>query len=120
MIDSRQQSFGGLWTERKLARLRSYLTPYGAILRNRPHLRFAYVDGFAGTGSRTVGALERQARLPFEAQEVREFFDGSPRLALQSDAEFHAYIFIEKMRSKARSLETLKAEFPAKADRIRI
>jgi three-Cys-motif partner protein len=78
------------------------------------------VDGFAGTGSRTVRALERQARLPFQAHEVRTFFDGSARLALQSEAEFHAYIFIEKSGRKASALESLKREFPNKAGRIRI
>jgi three-Cys-motif partner protein len=41
-------------------------------------------------------------------------------LALQSKAEFHAYIFIEKSRKKAMALEALKSEFPQKAERIHI
>lgn len=120
MADPRQHDFGGHWTERKLGRLRLHLDPYAKILQRRPHLRFAYVDAFAGTGSRTVRAIERQGSLPFEAREVQTFFDGSARLALQSKAEFHAYVFIERARRKALMLEALKSEFPHKAERIQV
>ena len=120
MVDRRQQEFGGAWTEHKLDRLRLYLKPYASILRKRPRLRFAYIDAFAGTGERTVRALERQRTFQFEAHELRTFFDGSARLALQSEAKFHAYFFIERSKGKAKKLTALKAEFPDRADRIHV
>jgi three-Cys-motif partner protein len=49
-------TFGGLWTERKLAALEGYLTAYKHIFdkgRWASKYKTIYVDGFAGTGERT-------------------------------------------------------------------
>jgi hypothetical protein len=47
------QSFGGQWTQRKLAKVSSYLTAYTTALKNMP-FRLIYIDAFAGTGYRTM------------------------------------------------------------------
>jgi len=51
-------SFGGDWTEDKLARLRKYLTAHRTIFTRNERARYFttwYVDAFAGTGSRSSG-----------------------------------------------------------------
>ncbi len=45
---------------------------------------------------------------------------GSARIALEVSPAFTRYIFVEKSIDRCADLETLKAEFPEKADRIQI
>lgn len=116
MIPSLQKFGGRTWTQDKLERVRKYLVAYATIMRKRD-FRFAYIDGFAGTGYHELKADEEEGRNLFdEVNEpaVTEFLDGSARIALQVVPRFHKYIFIEKSRRKTLELEKLRTEFPDK------
>jgi len=121
-----KQSFGGNWTEEKLARLRKYLPAYVHVLKNKG-LTYTYIDAFAGTGYRELRDKELQGETittplfpELSAQETQNFMDGSARIALQTEPRFHKYIFIEKDRSKIPELSKLKEQFPDNAEDIQI
>ena len=114
-----KHSFGGEWTREKLKRIKEYLVSYKIALKNTP-FKLAYIDAFAGTGYVNQKDDDSQTFLPeFSEDEVKGFFEGSARIALQLDDPFDSYIFIEKDKAKASELEILKAEFPQLADRIK-
>jgi three-Cys-motif partner protein len=117
-----QQSFGGDWTEEKLNRVRKYLVAYATIMR-KYNFRYAYIDAFAGTGYRELKEDEDSSTLMLPElveQESKKFFDGSARIALQTEPRFTKYIFIEKDESKIAQLNKLKAEFTNLANDITI
>jgi three-Cys-motif partner protein len=119
LISSLQQ-FGGTWTQDKLERVRKYLVAYSQIMKSRRY-KYAYIDGFAGTGYHEVKPEEGDScNLFAELDEpaVEAFMDGSARIALQVEPRFHKYIFIEKSRKKTRELEKLRSEYPDRADDI--
>jgi len=116
------QRFGhSSWTQDKLERVRKYLVAYSKIMRKRPY-PYAYIDGFAGTGYHELKQEDADGGASLfpeaEEREVKEFLDGSARIALQVEPRFHRYIFIEKSRRKVAELEKLKASFPDKAGDI--
>jgi three-Cys-motif partner protein len=120
LIPSLQQ-FGGVWTRDKLERVRKYLIAYSRIMKSRRY-KYAYIDGFAGTGYHEAKAdVEGEPcnlYAEFEEPAVKGFMDGSARIALQVEPRFHEYIFIEKSPEKTRELERLRSDFPEKADDI--
>jgi three-Cys-motif partner protein len=118
------QRFGdSTWTQDKLTRVRKYLVAYSKIMA-KLNYRYAYVDGFAGTGYHELKqeAADGGAKLlpELEEPEVAAFLDGSAKIALQVEPRFTEYIFIEKSRKKVAELEKLKLEFPDKRDSILI
>src|SRR5262249_37822709 len=117
LIPSLQKFGGRTWTQDKLDRVRKYLAAYSTIMKTRP-FRYAYIDGFAGTGYPELKTDESECGGLFaELGEpaVAEFLDGSARMALQVEPRFHRYIFIEKSRKKTVELEKLRDQFPDKA-----
>jgi three-Cys-motif partner protein len=121
-------SFGGDWTDAKLDVLAKYLKSYTTALNGKPTsalpFRKAYIDAFAGTGTRTARESESSS-----ATEILLFPDladaapqkllaGSAKLALQVEPRFEKYIFIERSPERCQQLEGLKAEFPALASDI--
>jgi three-Cys-motif partner protein len=104
-----------------LDRVRKYLVAYSSIMQKRK-FRYAYIDGFAGTGYHELKADEGESGSLFAEldEPAVEFLDGSARIALQVVPRFHKYIFIEKSRRKTVELERLRGEFPDKADDILI
>ncbi|MBX3023702.1 three-Cys-motif partner protein TcmP [bacterium] len=120
--------FGGDWTQTKLRLLQDYLTAYTRALEGKPSaaqpFRKAYIDAFAGTGSRAARERETSSspgrRLFPDLNEPasRQMLDGSAKLALQVEPRFDKYIFIERSPGRCRQLEALKQEFPALADDI--
>jgi len=62
------QSFGGDWTQEKLARVGKYLNAYTHIL-SKKNFRFAYIDAFAGTGYNEIKDDDDQNQPMF--QELR-------------------------------------------------
>jgi three-Cys-motif partner protein len=114
------QKFGGrTWTQDKLDRVRKYLVAFSTIMQKRK-FRYAYIDGFAGTGYHELKADEGDSSNLFAEldEPAVEFLDGSARIALQVEPRFHKYIFIEKSRRKTAELKKLRGEFPDKADDI--
>jgi three-Cys-motif partner protein len=119
---------GGDWTQTKLDVLKDYLVAYTKVLRDKPTpaqpFLKAYIDAFAGTGSRA--ARERDAAsapgsllFPDLADPApQKLLDGSAKLALQVEPPFDKYIFIERSPERCAELDTLKQEFPTRADDI--
>jgi three-Cys-motif partner protein len=94
------QEFGGDWTQTKLAAVEAYLTGYLTVMKNQG-FRKIYVDGFAGSGA---ASAESDAPLP-GMEELEDFYRGSVQRALELDAPFDEYIFIEQRQTHARTLE---------------
>ena len=116
------QQFGGDWTTEKLECLREYLSAYTKILSKQPHLSYAYIDAFAGTGYRELKSSGDQTYflLPELADpESQRFLQGSARIALECKPPFSKYIFVEKDPDKLAELQiNLIREFPEKGKDI--
>jgi three-Cys-motif partner protein len=115
-----KQKFGGEWTEDKLSRIKEYLEAYSTALKHQPFRR-EYIDAFAGTGYREVKCDETDETTLFPElaePEVRQFLDGSARIALNVEPAFHRFTFIEKKPTKVKDLLKLKDDFPTKDIRI--
>ena len=101
-------SYGGDWTEEKLAVLRNYLDAYTSALKNQP-FHLMYIDAFAGTG---------WVELPAEdLKDSRSFIEieGSARIAARIDNKpFDKLIFIESDQIKSDQLSELQHTDPAK------
>jgi three-Cys-motif partner protein len=111
-------SFGGSWTDEKLACLRAYLTQYLTALKNQSFEKI-YVDAFAGTGYRD----ERDPEVAPLFSELldgdgKQFIDGSARIAL-NEAEFSEYLFIDANAQHTAELENLRIQFPSRRITIR-
>lgn len=109
-----EHTFGGNWTEVKLARLAKYLAAYRMIFtRNERARHFTtwYVDAFAGTGSRSTAdwADSKDQDVLFEDvykdADTEGYRDGSARIALGLPDPFDKYPFIEKSKSRVGELK---------------
>ncbi|NTV47427.1 MAG: three-Cys-motif partner protein TcmP, partial [Chlorobiales bacterium] len=117
-----EHSFGGNWTEKKLLCLKKYLGAYATIM-NKQIFDFFYVDAFAGTGYCNPQCPNNNEDILFEfdeANEVKEYLEGSARIALQIRPEFSQYLFIEKCRNHFVELEKLKNEFSGISEKIQL
>jgi three-Cys-motif partner protein len=122
--------FGGDWTDAKLNVLAKYLKSYTTALAGKPTaaepFRKAYIDAFAGTGTRTArepessGATETLLFPDLAEAAPQKLLDGSAKLALQVEPRFDKYIFIERSPERCHQLEGLKADFPALKDDINV
>jgi three-Cys-motif partner protein len=115
------QQFGGDWTEIKLEKVCTYLQQYTTALKNqREWFRLTYIDGFAGTGWRTLRDAAETSQLHLEElkDEQPKVLDGSARLALQVDPPFDDFIFIEKDPKNFAELECLKYQNPEQDIRV--
>lgn len=115
-----RQSFGGDWTEDKLARVGEYMKAYNIVLKNQKFV-LEYIDAFAGTGYREVREEGGGHGLLFPdlaEPKVQGFLDGSARIALKVDPCFDKFTFIEKDPRKVEELQKIKNEFPGREIRI--
>jgi three-Cys-motif partner protein len=87
-----QRSFGGEWSNAKLAALKDYLASYAKVMKNTP-FRTLYIDAFAGAGTEEEGDDESQYR------------HGSPLIALETDPQFDQLVFIDKGAAKLNRLK---------------
>jgi three-Cys-motif partner protein len=122
-----EQTFGGDWTESKLACLREYLTKYRAIFTKNQHASYYttwYVDAFAGTGTRASGDTQRGQRNTDDVgsdPDAVAYLNGSAMIALGLESPFDRYLFVEKSRAKAAELRaTIANRFPQLAPRCEI
>lgn len=109
------QKFGGNWTEQKLKCIKDYLSTYTTALKNQ-NFKLLYIDAFAGTGYRTleIAAPEGQIRIEAVAQDEQKIFDGSAKIALDSEPPFDEYIFVEKDPEKHAVLDYFRYDYPDK------
>src|ERR1700676_1502449 len=121
-----EHSFGGDWTEVKLARLAKYFAAYRTIFTKNERARYFttwYVDAFAGTGSRSSSgaSLSDQTGLiddVYRDTETSGYRDGSPRIALGLENPFDRYLFIEKSKSRVTELKSvIGKDFPGQLPR---
>ena len=115
--DIPDHTFGGDWTEEKLARVREYLTQYRQVFKKQTFLRTWYVDGFAGTGTRA----DREA-LPehsttdhlfedvYDDVETNTFRQGSATIALGLVDPFDRYLFIDRRQRHVDALASAVKE----------
>lgn len=113
-----EHTFGGDWTESKLACLAKYLTAYRAIFTNNEkakHFSTWYVDAFAGSGSRVDTAEPSDTQLFADAyDETTGYREGSARKALGLAAPFDHYLFIDKSKTHLAALKAaIETDFPA-------
>jgi three-Cys-motif partner protein len=120
------QSFGGVWTDEKLTRLRKYLVAYRQIFSGNPAARYFrtwYVDAFAGAGTQPPPSPPEtgQVRLLDESYsdvESREYRSGSPKIALSLEDSFDRYLFIESDKGQLSELKKLvDRDYPEKSAR---
>lgn len=112
------QSFGGMWTEKKLKILRDYLEAYTTALKERK-FSLLYIDAFAGTGyveQKSNPADSQQLGLLIE--EEQEFLQGSVSIALKISRPFDKYLFIEEDSKKYESLLKTIEKYPQLNKRI--
>lgn len=96
----------GSWTRLKLGLLQEYLVAFVTATKYKAPERY-YIDAFAGPGTNRL-------------RETQEYFDGSPRVALQVEPPFTKCFFVEKSRKRAKELACLREEFPGRANTILI
>lgn len=116
-------SFGGKWTEEKLAILADYLRAYRVIFKANKAARYLtpiYVDAFAGTGYRAIPKSDEILQDVISDEEAKEYREGSVRIALGLENPFVKYVFIEKNPQHAEALKRLRKEYYSLADRIEI
>lgn len=106
-------NFGGNWTDQKLDVLRSYLTFFTTALRNQ-NFQLLYIDGFAGSGGRTIERiLARESPLfGIENQSERIDAPGSARIALETNPPFHRMVLNERHGKRFLALKKLCADHP--------
>lgn len=103
-------SFGGDWTEIKLAAIEAYSSSFVRAIGQRFDLW--YIDPFAGTGTRTV-RTKVSAFFDLEPESILEReFPGSAARALNLSPPFHHYRFGDLKPEHARSLRCLVERYP--------
>lgn len=111
-----EHSFGGPWTDIKLNCLRNYLNAYRTIFTSNErarHLRTWYVDAFAGTGSRSKAAPDAPLFDIYQETEIREYHEGSTKIALGLARPFDRYFFVEQSPKYVSELQTvIENDFP--------
>lgn len=116
MATRKHGSFGGDWTEEKLARLAKYLPAYANIFKGRTY-KYAYIDAFAGPGYREHPGKQASSSQDLWGEDLdergRRFTAGSAVVAMRSEPRFQSYIFIERDASAlAKLADALREEFP--------
>lgn len=118
--DTTQDMFGevGPWAKDKLQLLGKYLHAYTTIMRKQPWCRaYCYIDAFAGFGRNRIRGVDTGQTTLFDPA-IKEFIDGSPRVALDLEHPFSKYVFVEKDTARVHSLQTLKDEYSDRDIRI--
>jgi three-Cys-motif partner protein len=117
------QSVVGPWAVDKLDRLGKYLSAYTTIMKEQRWCQgFYYIDAFAGPGEhkvRSSGEAHRGSRnlllnvAEFGQSQIeqQQFLAGSPRVALDIEHPFKAYIFVERSGVRVLALNELKSEY---------
>ena len=97
-------TFGGSWTEEKLAVMRNYFALYAQALKNQSFAKW-YIDAFAGTGERNEVKRPGSGGKPLfgdDASEVGEVKEGSARIAAHIDEDFEMRAWGEDAEAVAR------------------
>lgn len=102
---SRQNEFGGFWTERKIEIFIKYLHAYLMIMKNTK-FKLIYFDGFAGSGY-----IETKDESLIEGVAIKV-------LSISESIEFDIYYLVELDEKKSRKLKELLSNiFPEKKEK---
>ena len=104
-------TFGGEWTEEKLAVMHRYFSAYAQALKNQPFSRW-YIDAFAGSGERTTVKTSEHREDTLFDDEISDFIEvkeGSVRIALGINPPFDKYVFVEQSVEYVAALEALRS-----------
>ena len=124
-MSKRKDGTVGPWAREKLDALARYLGFYTKVLKNQGHWckGTIYVDAFAGPGRARVRTRDKQSEEyatlfgeiepTTDVEDVAEFVEGSPQVALALPDPFTRYIFIERDPKRVAELEALRAEYGA-------
>lgn len=119
-------TFGGNWTEEKLACLEKYLAAYRTVFTGNEkarHFRTWYVDAFAGTGTRAERGQQSDDLQLFDDvyEETTDYRDGSARIALSLASPFDRYFFVEQSHERVATLNsTIRTDFVSLAPRCEL
>jgi three-Cys-motif partner protein len=109
MVD---HEFGDQHTELKLSIIEKYLKFFTTALRGK-FRELWYIDGFAGTGYRTIRFHAEPPNLLGDGEPARiERRRGSAKIAIDVQPRFDFLVFIENKPSYVRALEELRANHP--------
>ena len=103
-----EHSFGGDWTDDKLARLQKYIIAYRNIFAagRARYYKTWYVDAFAGTGSRSSAeSMLVDWETMIEDSDAQRYRDGSARIAMSLKSPFDHYLFIDKRKAHCDELQ---------------
>lgn len=122
------QEFGGDWTDKKLRRLKDYLSAYTRIFkknRKASFFRITYFDAFAGSGYRQAKTSNRppppsNGLFGPVSTKPRPPSKGSAAIALEISPSFDQYIFVDNKQSNISSLKHLRQKHPEKKSSILI
>lgn len=104
-----QKSFGGNWSDEKLAALKAYMQSYCTALK-KSRFELVYIDAFAGSGRAGVEPVdEAGSKDLFDdsaiLQEDESYRHGSPLLALECEPPFSRFVFIDRNEQSLNELE---------------
>ncbi len=100
-MPQRVTTFGGLWTEEKLAILERYLDAYTTTLKSQ-QFKLLYIDAFAGAGHVELSTEDQS--------DIRRFVSGSAERAINIDNKpFDKLTFVEQDPNRCAELAHLKA-----------
>ena len=103
-------SFGGPWTQEKLAIIGAYLDAYTTALKGQP-FQLIYVDAFAGEGYWRPGS----AYAAEDYEEFTELLHGSTTIALNvRDRPFDRFVFIERDDKRSQALNEVARRHSAR------
>lgn len=113
------ESWGGSWTEKKLEAFSKYVWSYLSIMKNHPHWKTIYFDGFAGDGDRhheTQNKLYKQLHLI--EKDDRTYKGSAERvLQLKDGLKFDYYYFIDTNQDSLKKLENRLRNLPYSQDK---
>lgn len=103
-----QKSFGGHWSDEKLAALKAYLQSYCTALK-KSRFELVYIDAFAGSGRRELEFGESDSQELFDEPAVLQddatYRHGSPLLALECEPPFSRFVFVDRNEQSLNELE---------------
>jgi three-Cys-motif partner protein len=104
--------FGGVSTDLKLSLVAGYLHAFTTALRGK-FSELWYIDGFAGTGERTVRHAAKKGDLFDPATEERiEHLRGSAQIAIDVTPPFDRLIFMDINKKHCKALRELRLKYP--------
>jgi len=110
-------SWGGSWTDKKLAAFVKYVDAYLTIMAKYPQFKTIYFDGFAGSGER--GEMKQNdlfSELHLDNEETY-LYQGAAERLMKFDKAFDFYYFVEKDEISLKKLQSKLDNLPNRAGR---